>query len=174
MINMDKAWYALRSKPRKETFLAGELASRNLEIFCPMLRIRPVNPRSRTLKPYFPGYLFAHCDLERVQLSTLQWTPGAIGIVSFGGEPASVPDGLIAAIRKRVDEINAVGGEVFEGLKPGDPIRIREGIFAGYEGIFDARLDGNDRVRVLLKVLRERRLVPVDLRAGQIAQTNRR
>jgi hypothetical protein len=37
--------------------------------------------------------------------------PHAIGLVSFDGEPATVPDNLIQAIRKRVDEIAAAGGE---------------------------------------------------------------
>jgi len=92
-------------------------------------------------------------DLEKVGLSTLQWMPGAGGLVAFGGQPASVPENLINAIRKRVDEINMAGGEAREGLKRGDPVVIREGPFAGYEAIFDARVSGDERVRVLLNLL---------------------
>jgi transcription antitermination factor NusG len=44
---------------------------------------------------------------------------------------------------------------------------IQDGPFAGYEAIFDTRLPGRERVRVLLKLLQKRQ-VPVDLPAAQI------
>ncbi len=67
--------------------------------------------------------------------------PHTFGLVSFGGEPAIVPENLIHAIRKRLDEINAAGGEVFDKLKAGDTVLISSGPFQGYEAIFDARID---------------------------------
>ena len=170
---MTTVWYALQSKPRKEDFLGEHLCGRNFEIFYPRIRVQPVNPRARKIRPYFPGYLFVKVDNEHTDLSTLRWLPGIAGLVSFGGEPAQVPDGLINAIRKRVDEINAAGGELLDALKPGDAVVIQDGPFAGYEAIFDARLPGTERVRVLLKLL-QKRLVPVDLPAGQIQQKKRR
>jgi transcription antitermination factor NusG len=44
---------------------------------------------------------------------------------------------------------------------------IQDGPFAGYEAIFDVRLPGKERVRVLLQML-TRRSVPLELSAGQI------
>jgi transcription antitermination factor NusG len=85
--------------------------------------------------------------------STLPWIPGAVGIVSFDGTPAFVPDSLINAIRRHVDEINAAGGEHLAGLKRGEAVVIQGGPFEGYEAILDARLPGSERVRVLLKLL---------------------
>jgi transcriptional antiterminator RfaH len=160
-------WYALRSKPRKEEVLWRQLRSQDYEVFFPRLRVQPVNPRSRKLIPYFPGYMFVQVDLAEVGLSTFQWMPHAIGLVNFDGEPAPVPDNLIVAINKRVEEIAAAGGEFFDGLKSGDPIKISEGPFAGYEAIFDARIPGTERVRVLIQMLSDRRL-PVELRVGQV------
>ena len=66
-----------------------------------------------------------------------------------------------------MDEINVVGGELFDILRSGDSVVIHSGPFAGYEAIFDARLPGPERVRVLLKLLRNRQM-PVDLPAGQV------
>ena len=82
-----------------------------------------------------------------------------------------MPDNLLNAIRLRVDEINAAGGELFDALKAGDSVVIESGPFAGYEAIFDARLPGADRVRVLLKLLRRRQL-PVELPVAQIRRKN--
>jgi len=165
---MTDAWYALRSKPRKEDAVWKQVQNQGFEAFYPRLKVQPVNPRSRKIRPYFPGYLFVRADLPEVGLSTFQWMPHTLGLVSFGGEPAIVPDNLIHAIRKRVDEINAAGGEVFDGLKPGEVVRISVGPFQGFEAIFDARLPGNVRVRVLLELLGSKRQVPLELDAGQI------
>ncbi len=69
-----------------------------------------------------------------------------------------------------MDEIAAAGGELFAGLNPGDTVVISEGPFAGYEAIFDTRIPGSERVRVLLQLLNSQRQVPVELSAGQIQQ----
>ena len=79
----------------------------------------------------------------------LQWIPGSLGLVSFGGEPACVPDGLLQRIRHRVDEINSVGNKMLESLKPGDGVVIHSGPFAGYDAIFCSRLRDSDTVQVL-------------------------
>jgi transcriptional antiterminator RfaH len=169
---MSLRWYALRSKPRKEDVLHRQAHAQGFEVFYPRLRVQPVNPRSKKFKPYFPGYMFVLVDLDEVGISVFQWMPHSVGLVSFGGEPAHVPENLINALQKRVDEINEAGGEVFDGLKPGDPVKISEGPFEGYEAIFDARLPGSERVRVLVQMLSDRHL-PVELKSGQIERKNR-
>ena len=160
-------WYVLHSKPQKEDLLAEQLELRRFEVFCPRIRVQVVNPRARKIRPYFPGYVFAHVDLATLGLSVLQYVPGSAGLIAFGGEPASVPESLIHAIRRRVDEINSSGGELFDALKQGETVIVHSGPFAGYEGIFDARLPGTERVRVLLRLLRNRQM-PVELPAGQV------
>ncbi len=170
---MTESWYALRSKPRKEEVLWQQLIAREVEVFFPRIRVHPVNPRSRKLRPYFPGYMFVHVDLEEVGLSKFNWMPHAIGLVSFGGVPATVPENLIYAIRKRVEEIAEAGGEFYDGLQAGDPVRISSGPFAGYEAIFDTRLPGTERVRVLIQMLSDRN-IPVELKAGQVERKNKK
>jgi transcription antitermination factor NusG len=164
---MSQYWYTLHSHPRKEEVLCHQMETHGVEVFYPRLRVNPVNPRARKVLPYFPGYMFVHVDITQTGLSFFQWMPFATGLVSFGGEPAVVPDALINAIRQRTQQIAASGGETFDGLIHGDVVLIHDGPFAGYEGIFDVRLPGNERVRVLLKMLSERNL-PVELNVGQI------
>jgi transcriptional antiterminator RfaH len=165
---MGHYWYALRSKPRKEEVVYRQVRMQGFDAFLPRLRVNPVNPRSRKYLPYFPGYLFVQADLDTVGRSVFQWMPHAMGLVEFGGEPANVPDNLIYELRKRVDEIRTAGGEVFEGLQAGEVVRISDGPFRGFEAIFDARLPGTERVRVLLELLGSQRKVPVELHVGQI------
>jgi transcriptional antiterminator RfaH len=169
---MPSFWYAIQSHPNKEDFLWEQLRSREIEVFFPRVRVQTVNPRAKKVKAYFPGYMFVRVDLEALGISTLQWMPQARGLVSFGGEAAVVPDSLIHAIRQRVGEISKAGGELFDGLKSGDEVFIHDGPFAGYEAIFDLRVAGSERVRVLLQLLNKTQL-PVELDAGAIRKKKR-
>lgn len=162
---MSANWYVLHSKPNKEELLWDQLLIRKVETFYPRIQVQPVNPRSRKVKAFFPSYVFIHVDLEEIGFSTLQWTPGATGFVAFDSQPAIVPDALIVAIKKKVDAINAAGGELFHDLNQGDLVEIQSGPFAGYEAIFDARLPGSERVRVLLKML-QGRAVKMEISSG--------
>ncbi len=164
---MSGLWYALRSKPNKEEALWRELLAGSYEVFYPQLHVQPVNPRSRKVRPYFPGYLFINIDLLTVGYSALAWMPYSSGLVSFDAEPAAVPEPLIAAVRRHVDAVNAAGGELFSGLRQGEVVFIQDGPFAGYQALFDARLPGSERVRVLLKLLNKAQM-PLELPAGQI------
>ncbi len=170
---MTVQWYALRSKPNREEALWREAGARGFDVYYPVQRAHPVNPRARKSKPYFPGYMFVRIDVQAMGVSAFAWMPYSNGIVSFGAQPASVPEGLVNAIRRRVDQINAAGGEVFDGLRRGEIVTIQGGPFAGHQAIFDARLSGTDRVRVLLRLL-SRQEVPLDLSAGHIQRKNRR
>ena len=160
-------WYAIHSHPNKEDLLWQQILARGFEAFYPRIRVHPVNPRARKIKAYFPGYLFVRADLELSGLSTFQWMPYATGLVSFGGEPSIVPAQLIAQIRQRIGEIADAGGELFASLKPGDAVYIHAGPFSGYDAIFDTRLPGKERVRVLLRMLNDQK-VPMELDAGLI------
>ncbi len=169
---MTISWYAMRSKPNKEDFLAGQLDSYGIELFYPRLRVMPVNPRARKVVPYFPNYLFVHVDLTVINVSTLRWMPGASGLVSFDGEPASVPDLLIGTLQKQMEALNASSRNFLNELKRGDRIVVHSGPFGGYEAIFDERLPGRDRVRVLLGFLQQRQ-IPLELREHQIGRVKR-
>jgi transcriptional antiterminator RfaH len=163
-----KHWYALQSKPQQENFLWDQLCMRNIDAYYPRIRVQAVNPRSKKIKPYFPGYMFVNVDLDQVGVSTLQWMPGAARMLSVGNESAPIPDHLMQAIRERVDTINASNSDLVANLRRGDIVVLRSGVFAGYEAIFDARLRGQDRVRVLLQLLENqqfRMIVPT----GQIS-----
>ncbi len=165
-------WYVVRSKPNREEALWLEMSARGFQVFYPYVRVQPVNPRSRKTRPYFPGYLFVQAKLASVGQSVFTWMPYSQGLVSFGGEPAEVPEGLVQAVRKRVEEINASGGEQMVGLKPGETVVIQGGPFAGYQAIFDARVSGTERVRVLLKLLQAQQ-IKLELPTGQIRALKR-
>jgi transcriptional antiterminator RfaH len=159
-------WYVIQSKTQKEELLCEQLRMREIETFFPRIRVQPVNPRARKVKPYFPGYLFGRVDLGQIGRSMLDWIPGAIGVVRFGGEPAPVSEHLINALRQHVEVINA-SNNLSSRFHQGDVVAIQWGPFAGYEAVFDTFLPGRDRVKVLLKML-ESHQMQIELPIQQI------
>jgi len=178
-------WYVLNTKPHKERQVASLLRTRDFEVFLPLVRVNPVNPRAARVRAYFPNYMFANVDFDVVGLSEMRWIPGLRRLVEFGNQPAVVSDNLVLELKLRIAEISAAGGLMMDGLQAGDRIRIVDGPFVGYEGVFDARLTGKERVRVLLEMLaehqaknsssrkyhrRDPRVVPLEIDAGNIAK----
>lgn len=163
---MSLSWYVLHSKPNREKFLFSQLQHREIETFYPRLRVEPVNPRSRKVRPFFPGYLFIHVDLDKTPISSLTYIPGAHNVVSFDYEPAVVPDDVLNVIQNNVERLNRDPKKYQKALKHGDPVIIKGGPFEGYQAIFDTALKGSDRVRLLIKLLHGQQIrvqVPEDM-----------
>lgn len=150
---MTNNWYALNTKPHKERAVCALLETKpEVEVFFPALRVKPKNPRSAKVRAYFPGYMFVRLDLEQEGKNILNWTPGVKGLVSFGEIPSIVPENLVNALRKQLEMLVM---EQEAPFREGEPVRISEGPFMGYEAIFDRALPGRDRVQVLLTFLNQ-------------------
>ena len=160
-------WYVMHSKPRKEALLRERLRIQRIEVYLPSIRVKPVNPRARKEQPFFPGYLFIHVDLEQISISELGRIPGTTGLVSFGGDPATVGDSLIRTIQKEIDDVTESNNHYVDRLRSGDWVVIKEGPFANYKAMFDCRLSGQDRVRVLLELLQGQKM-RLELSANQL------
>jgi transcriptional antiterminator RfaH len=106
------------------------------------------------IKPYFPGYLFLKVDLSETSLSTFQWMPYTEGLVCFGTKPAYVPDALVQAIRRHVDELNSTKGKDYLDQRQPDGVREKtSGMHGGYRIIFNPGLPSEERVKELLHML---------------------
>ena len=128
------------------------------------MRVEPVNPRARKIRPFFPGYLFAYVDLDQVGLSAVQWSAGVTRIVGYGEKPISIPDHVITEIRHRVDETQQKDPLGLGQFQRGDRVRITAGPFEGFEGMFDGRLGGQTRSRILLEFVGRLTAAEVDIR----------
>ena len=157
-----RKWYLVYSKPRQEGVAKVNLERQGYETYLPLLRA----PRRRkgrvvsVVSPMFPRYLFIRLNSETDNWAPIRSTLGVVSIVRFGREPSEVPKKLIAALRAREDE---TGIHVLppDEYKAGAPVRITQGGFAGYEGIFQSA-NSRQRVTVLLDFLGRRAQVHVD------------
>lgn len=157
-------WYALRSKPNKERMLWIQVRRRDFEVYYPRIFVDPVDPRSRKVRPFFPGYMFVQANLGQVGASTFNYMPYSIGLVSFDNRAASIQSEVIEAIRRRVGDVTRSEDARDDRFKKGDRVIVTDGPFEGYEGLFDTRLSGKHRVRILLEIL-SGRSVPTKLDA---------
>ena len=164
---MTEAWYAVRTKPHKEELVWRQIEGMGLEGFYPRLRVNPVNPRARRVRPYFPGYLFVNADLKTTGIAAFQFMPHAIGLVRFAGEPGTVPDPVIERLRQHLDQLDRSHHKKELFIQPGDAVMIHDGPLESYRAILDHHLPGRDRVRVLLELMGGRNM-PVELNYSSI------
>jgi transcription elongation factor/antiterminator RfaH len=159
-----RAWYVAKTKMHREVATAHVLTQRGLDVYLPML---PPSRRSRSSttmrEPLFPGYLFAHLDIESSAWLTVRSAPGIAYFLGGEDAPTQVPDDLIDEIRLRAEAGNLAQQPTFA---PGEKVVIRRGPFSGLEAIFDGRQSGRGRVRVLLEIVQ--RQVPVVLNVAEI------
>ena len=149
-------WHALFTKPRMERRVGRRLASCGIEVFVPLLEYHGRTGNALD-KPFFPRYIFARFDWRDEGVSRVQWTPGLSAVVTFDGKPATLPDAWVEQMRAALDELD---GDEFLSLKPGERVRVRSGPFRDVEAIFEQRMNGEDRVAILLEIMgRETRVI---------------
>ena len=145
-------WYAVHTLPRLEATAEAHLARQGFETFVPRVLVNKKHARRiETVKaPLFPRYGFLRIDLERQRWRSINGTTGVAALVMAEDRPLAVPTGVVEALRAAV---NADGVIDFDrGLQPGDPVRLRDGPFAGALGVLE-RLDDKGRVEMLLSLI---------------------
>lgn len=149
----EKRWYLVYSKPKKEELARVNLERQGYPVYLPMMRTprRRMGRRIVRVEPMFPRYLFIHLDTESDNWAPIRSTLGVANIVRFGMYPSPVPDDLVAALHAREND-SGVQDIPLHTFKEGEKVRIEEGPFVGYEGIFLART-GEERVLILLDIV---------------------
>lgn len=146
-----RAWYLVYTKPQGERTARLHLERQGFRAYLPLMHGRRRASRTaEQTEPMFPRYLFVELDNATDNWAPIRSTIGVANLVSFAQQAARVPDGLIEALRSREDE-HGIQQVASRSLAPGDRIRIREGVFDGYEAIFEARTS-KSRVVLLLEV----------------------
>ena len=146
-------WYAVHTKARDEKLAEENLKRQGFATFLPQVKAqkRRRGRWTESIEPLFPGYLFIHLDLMQQDSSTIRSTRGALGLVRFGGYPATVPPGLVEQLRTATaSEEGVVRREHL--FHPGDRVEILTGPFAGLPARILAET-GKERVALLLDLL---------------------
>lgn len=154
-------WYLIHTKPRLEKTALENLERQNYRCYLPMLTTEKLRKGELTLveEPLFPRYLFIQLDTG---MSALSWSPirstkGVSRLVSFGNEPAKVPDALVEALHLHEQVLHQKPVALFA---EGERVMVTQGPFAGVEGIYQMT-DGERRVMVLIELMSKPVTLPV-------------
>ena len=147
-------WYLGYCKARQEDVAARGLTEQGYSVYLPKVRVRKRRPGGRVDvdEPLFPRYLFVALTSEEQSIAPIQYTAGVQKLVKFGHLYMSVSDEIVTSIKLREDP--GIGLHRFElpKVSKGDPVRIRSGVLAGIDAVFEKK-SGKDRVVVLLELL---------------------
>ena len=130
-------WYAIQTRYRFERKVTAQLQGQGWQTFLPQLKaIHRWSDRQKRLEtPLFPGYTFVRLDSSSLSNKQFLKSGGIIGLISFGGTPAPVPDRQIDDLRKLL--ARDVPCSLHPFLKVGHKVRIRGGCLDGLEGILE-------------------------------------
>jgi transcriptional antiterminator RfaH len=151
-------WYVLSTKHRRERFAATQLERRRIDVYLPRLLL--VRRGDRTVRPLFPGYLFARLVLPR-DWGRVAWTPGVSRLVTFEGEAPALLDDVVAYLREQAGEDGVIPARP-RPLLVGRRVRVTDGPLAGLVGIIENPPDARGRVSVLMDLLRAQTRVSID------------
>jgi transcriptional antiterminator RfaH len=96
--------------------------------------------------------MFVAIDMATQRWRSIQSTFGVARLVSNGDDPASVPEGVVRALRAREDDRGFVRLDSRPAFAPGDKVRVLAGAFMDSAGLFNGLAD-HDRVSILLEML---------------------
>jgi len=165
-------WLVLRVAPQKEFEAQRRIARRGHQAICPFelkWRRRDSRSKHKIERPYpiFTRYVFTGIqrwphdvrdivdNIEEVQ-----------GVIGAGSAPIFLPEpqmNWIRAIAEANGDLKQIGNAiaVHKAIKPGEPVRITEGAFAGFVGPLESIVGQN--AEVMVEMFDSMRLVKVPL-----------
>lgn len=153
-------WFLAQLKPNSARIARENLSRQGFETFLPLeeVTVRRRGQFAVTMRPIFPGYMFVSFDRERGFWRAINSTYGVIKLVSFGREPAPVPERLITELMLRCDSTGKLLPPTT--LEPGESVRVQSGPFANLVAEIE-KIEPDRRVWLLLDILGRKTRVAV-------------
>lgn len=145
-------WFLAQVKPNCAAVAEKNLQRQGFETFLP----KDEETRQRngkfvtTTRPLFPGYIFVAFDVARGLWRAVNSTYGITRLVSFGREPAAVPQDLVTQLMLRCDTKGKLLAP--ELLQPGDQVKLTKGPFAHFVAEVE-KIESDRRVWVLMDIM---------------------
>ncbi len=151
-------WWAMYTLAKHEKKLMRQLAQLKLPFYAPVIERRYRSPNGRLRKSYEPlfgNYVFV-CGDEETRYKTV-----CTGSISRCLEVPR-PDELVADLLQIKNLIGTEAPLAPESrLEPGQKVRIRNGVFAGYEGVI-VRRERDVRLQVCVRFMEQGVSVQLD------------
>ena len=112
--------------------------------------VRKASRLDHNLRPLFPGYMFVKVHSELGPWRKINNTKGVSRLLSFNGQPKSLPLSLISGLKLRCD----ASGKMLppKNLVKGDQVELLKGPFAHFVAIVET-IDVEQRIWVLMEFM---------------------
>jgi len=143
---LEEPWWAMYTLPRFEKKLMRQLVDLEIPFYGPMIGRRYRSPQGRirtSFEPLFPNYVFVYGD------EMARYRAVSTGSVSRW-LPVPQPEELITDLQQVFELIQTNVPLAPEAkLEPGQRVRVRSGVFKGFEGTVLRR---ENEIRLLISV----------------------
>ena len=173
---MEKNWYVIHTysgfEGRVKASLEERIKTLGLEekigkVLIPteeVVEIKDGKKRVST-KKFFPGYVLVEMSMDEEVQQLVKSTPKVTGFLGGGAMPSPLSQQEVDVLLKQMDEGVAPTRKKTEFDK-GDPVRIIDGPFLGFNGVVDEINVDQSKVKVLVSIFG--RSTPVELSFLQV------
>ncbi|MFQ5543478.1 MAG: transcription termination/antitermination protein NusG [Nitrospiria bacterium] len=176
---MEKDWYVIHTysgfEGRVKTSLEERIRALGLEdkigsILIPTEEVVEIkNGKKRvSTKKFFPGYVLVEMVLDDEVQQIIKKTPKVTGFLGGGESPMPLPAQEIKHLLRQVDEGVTPSSEKAR-FDQGEPVRIIDGPFLGFNAVVDEVNHDQEKVKVLVSIFG--RSTPVELNFLQVEKT---
>ena len=147
-----KLWYVIQTKPGNEDRVKGNLLNQEIEAFLPLMGTYQYRGGKmiQRIRPLFPNYLFARLNLG-VHYSKVKYTRGVSKVLGSKKGPTSIAETVVETIKGRIGEDHLVKLE--SELQDGDLVQVTSGPLKDLMGVFQKKMSGKGRVKILLSLI---------------------
>jgi transcriptional antiterminator RfaH len=163
-------WYVVQSQPNAEAKAVANLNRQGFDTYLPryLKRRRHARRVETVAASLFPRYLFVAVDVSAQRWRSIFSTVGVSRLVCNGDLPTPMANGIIDALKAREDERGFILLDQKPKFRPGDTVRVLDGAFADYLGLYEGMKDGC-RVAILLDLLGRKVRATVDAESVAVA-----
>lgn len=176
--NNEFKWYVVRTftghEEKVKKTLEAEikrlaLEDRIKEIIIPQETVFEIRggKRKTKVKNFLPGYIIVHTILDKKIKDIINNLPSVVSFVGTRTQPTPLQPHEIERILGRVEERKSI--ETIEtSYEPGDPIKVIEGPFNGFNGIVKEVNNEKQKLKVEVGILGRKTPVELDFRQVEL------
>ena len=147
LMNENKNWYVVYTRPRWEKKVAGLLANAGIDHYCPLNKVQKQwsDRKKVVMEPLFKGYVFVL--VEETKKWEIKNVDGILNYVYWLGKPALVKQEEIDTIKMFLQEFTDV--QVYNtSLGANDNVLVKQGVLMHYKGIVMEVMGNKAKVKI--------------------------
>lgn len=177
---MEKKWYVVKAISGKEKkvkeFIEIEIIRNNLQeyvsqVLIPTERIYQIRNGKKISKErsFFPGYILIEAALIGEVPHVIKNVSNVLGFLGTKqGDPVPLRDDEVKRILGKVDELAESEEEINIPFIVGEPVKVVDGPFNGFNGIIEEVNEEKKKLKVIVKIFGRR--TPLELSFMQVVK----